>query len=206
MHHSRLRLAHRWLLSAVVLVVTTGSATANYYELLRRVPDSANTLILIDVEKMLMSPIAMKEKWRDKANSSERETLHFPINSVRYMLASKLNFVSNFENLWDVAMIESISDLSLPYLSKMEGGYLDTVEGQQVAFSPRNAFFVSFEPTILGVYFPANRQDLGRWLRTLKRLQRPASLGLSSECGLAGARQGSHGCRVRPRRLVHEPA
>ena len=55
----------------------------------------------------------------------------------------------------------------------MEGGYLDTVEGQQVAFSPRNAFFVSFKPTILGVSFPANRQDLGRWLRSVQRRDEP---------------------------------
>jgi len=142
-------------------------------DLLRRVPDSANTLILIDVERMLMSPIAMKEKWRDKANASEGESLHFPINAERYMLASKLDFISGFEDIWDAALIETTSDVSLPYLSKREGGYLDTVEGQQVAFSPRNAFFVSFKPTILGVAFPANRQDLGRWLRNIQRHRDP---------------------------------
>jgi len=142
-------------------------------DLLRRVPDSANTLILIDVERMLMSPIAMKEKWRDKANSSQGESLHFPSNAVRYMLASKLDFVSDFEDIWDNALIETTSAVSLPYLSKMEGGYLDTVEGQQVAFSPRNAFIVSFKPTILGVSFPANRQDLGRWLRKIQHHEDP---------------------------------
>jgi hypothetical protein len=173
MHRSWLRLADRWLLSSLVLLATTGSASANYFELLRRVPDSANMVILIDVERMLMSPIAMREKWRDKANSPEAGTLHFPINAERYLLASKLNFVSNFEDLWDVAMIETINAVSLPQLSKTEGGYLDTVEGKQVAFSPRNAFFVLFEPTILGVSFPANRQDLGRWLRTLQRFKEP---------------------------------
>ena len=36
---------------------------------------------MIDVERMLMSPIAMKEKWRDKANSAEGQMLHFPINA-----------------------------------------------------------------------------------------------------------------------------
>ena len=169
----RLRLAYRWLPSAMILSMAAGSATANYYELLRRVPDSANAIILIDVERMLMSPIAMKEKWREKANSSDRETLHFPVNSVRYMLASKLNAVANFEDLWDVALIESIDPVSLPYLSKMEGGYLESLEGQQVAYSPRNAFFVSLTPKIVGVSFPANRQDLGRYLRSLKRQEKP---------------------------------
>src|SRR5438132_227343 len=128
MHHACPRFAHRWLLSVVVLLVATGSAAANYYELLQRVPDSANTIILIDVERMLMSPIAMKEKWRDQANSAEGKSLHFPINAERYLLASKLDFVSNLENLWDVALIETTSDVSLPYLSKTEGGYLETVE------------------------------------------------------------------------------
>src|SRR5437763_16544397 len=124
MHRARLQFAHSGLLSLLVLLATAGSASANYYELLRRIPDSTNTLILIDVERMLMSPIAMREKWRDKGNSPEAGTLHFPINAERYMLASKLNFVSNFEDLWDIAMIETISDVSLPYLSKTEGGYL----------------------------------------------------------------------------------
>src|SRR3954469_4581743 len=107
MHCACPRFAHRGLLSVVVLLVATGSAAANYYELLQRVPDSANTLILIDVERMLMSPIAMKEKWRDKANSADGQALHFPINAERYLLASKLDFVSNFDNLWDVALIET---------------------------------------------------------------------------------------------------
>ena len=35
------------------------------------------------------------------------QTLHFPANSERYMLASKLNFVSNFEDVWDIALIET---------------------------------------------------------------------------------------------------
>jgi hypothetical protein len=156
-----------------MLLAAAGSGAANYYELLRKVPDSANTLIMIDVERMLMSPIAMREKWRDTANASRGEPLHIPINAERYMLASKLNFVSNFENVWDVALIETTSDVSLPYLSKREGGYLDTVEGQEVAFSPRNAFFVSFKPTVLGVAFPANKQDLARWLRMVQRHDEP---------------------------------
>jgi hypothetical protein len=164
------------LLSALLLLTAAGSAAANFMELLRQAPESANTLILIDVERMLMSPIAIKEKWRDKANSSassQSDSLHFPINSKRYMLASKLNFASAFENIWDVGLIETIAEIALPYLAKMEGGYLDKMDGQEVAYSPRNAFLVLLKPTILGVSFPANRQDLRRWLRAVKRRDEP---------------------------------
>ena len=123
MNHARFRLAFPGLLSGLMLLVATGPAGANYYELLRRVPESANTLIMIDVERMLMSPIAMKEKWRDKANSAEGQMLHFPINSQRYMLASKLDFIGDFDDLWDIALIETSEPVSLPYLAKSEGGY-----------------------------------------------------------------------------------
>src|SRR5262249_18335554 len=154
------RLSCLWSFSVLLLLVTAGSARADFMDLVRRVPESANTMILIDVERMLMSPIAMKEKWRDKIKAAHEEPVHFPANSKGYLLATKLNFVSAFENLWDVALIETITDLALPYLAKMEGGYLDKVEGQEIAYSPRNAFFVSLKPTIVGVSFPANRQDL----------------------------------------------
>ena len=160
------------MIMSSVLLLATGQAPANYYELLRRVPESANTIILIDVERMLMSPIAMKERWREKGDS-EGVTLHFPINSVRYMLASKLDFTSNFEDQGDVALIETPESVSLPFVGKTEGGYLDAIDGQEVVYSPRNAFFVSIKPNILGVFFPAKRQELGRWMRSLKRLDPP---------------------------------
>jgi hypothetical protein len=172
MYQPQLRTVRPCAILGLVLLTANGPASANYYELLRRVPESANTIILIDVERMLMSPIAMKEKWRDKGNS-DGVALHFPINAVRYMLASKLDFISNFEDQGDIALIETAEGVSLPYLAKAEGGYLDTIDGQHVAFSPRNAFFVSFKPNILGVSFPANRQELARWLRSAKRLDPP---------------------------------
>jgi hypothetical protein len=173
MHHTRRQFTYPCIFSVLVLLLAAGSARADFADLVRRVPDSANTMILIDVERMLMSPIAMKEKWLDKVKSSQGESLHFPTNSKRYLLASKLNFVSEFEDLWDVALVETINDVALPFLAKMEGGYLDKVEGQEVAYSPRNAFFVSLKPTIVGVSFPANKQDLARWLRSIHRRDDP---------------------------------
>lgn len=168
----RFRFASRILTLGAMLLAGATQSSANYYELLRRVPESANTLVMIDVERLLMSPIAMKQKWREKANAEGVE-LHFPINAERYILASKMDLVGGQPNEWDVALIETAEAVSLPYMARAEGGYIDTLDGQEVAFSPRNAFLVSFKPTILGVSFPGNRQDLGRWLRSLKRHEKP---------------------------------
>ena len=90
------------------------------------------------------------------------------------MLASKLNVVANFENLWDVALIESI-DATCRCLTcpRWKGAISIRSKGSRSRYSPRNAFFVSLTPKIVGVSFPANRQDLGRWLRSLKRHEKP---------------------------------
>ena len=142
-------------------------------ELLRRVPDSANTLIMIDVERLLMSPIAMKEKWRDKANSSDGEPFHFPVNAERYMLASKVDYVSSFDDVWDTALIETTSDISLPYLSKMEGGYLDTVEGQAGCLLSSQCLPRAVQTQDPGPLFPGQQAGPGRWLRKVKRRDEP---------------------------------
>jgi hypothetical protein len=157
----------------IALLATVGTARANFQELLRRAPQDANTIIMIDVERLLMSPIAMKDKWLDKLRAPGAESPHFPANSKRYMLVSKQNFVSHFEDIWDVALIEAAGPVSVPYLAKAEGGYVDSLEGFEVAYSPRNAFFVSLKPDMVGVSFPANRQDLSRWLRGVRNRNEP---------------------------------
>ena len=67
---STFRLALGLLPFRPVFAAPTGPARANYYELLRRIPESAKTIILIDVERMFMSPIAMKQKWRERGQLS----------------------------------------------------------------------------------------------------------------------------------------
>ena len=90
MHQSAMRIVGLSFLLGLFLAAS--QASANYYELLRRVPESANTIILIDVERMLMSPIAMKEKWRDKGDSegwrSTSQSMPFATCSRRSLTSS----------------------------------------------------------------------------------------------------------------------
>ena len=56
MNRTRPRLAYCCVVSVITIVAAAGMASANYMELLRRVPDSANTLIMIDVERHVDEP------------------------------------------------------------------------------------------------------------------------------------------------------
>ena len=71
------------------------------------------------------------------------------------MLASKLDFIANFEDQGDIALIETPEGVSLPYLAKTEGGYLDGIDGQEVAFSPATRFSSRSNPTSWA--FPSRR-------------------------------------------------
>ena len=94
MHHTaRLRFARRGLLSVLMLLVATGSAAANYYELLRRVPDSTNTLILIDAERMLMSPIAMRRSGATRPTRPNGR--HSTFRSTRSAICSRRSSTSS---------------------------------------------------------------------------------------------------------------
>ena len=157
MNPLRFRLAFPSLLTGLVMLAPLASVRANYYELLRRVPESANTIIMIDVERLLMSPIAMKRNGA-KSPMPPKDGC-FTFHPTRCAACSPRSSTS-----CAISTTCGISRWSrrpnrfrCPTWLKAEGGYIDNLEGQEIAFSPRDAFFVSLKPNILGVSFPANR-------------------------------------------------
>jgi hypothetical protein len=51
------------VLSAALVLAVAGPAAAQFRELAGRVPNSANALVLLNVEKILQSPKAVAEGW-----------------------------------------------------------------------------------------------------------------------------------------------
>jgi hypothetical protein len=174
MNRFAVRLSRGGFLSLVATLLVTMTASANDYDLLLRAPESANALILANVEELLRSPLALREKWRDQQGSTERPVVTMAPDIKHLLLLAKVNFAGRFANEWDVALAETTHDVSMALVARAEGGYVDTVEGMQTAYSPRDAFFVSLTPRILGAMFPANRQDLAHWLRGVKERNQPS--------------------------------
>src|SRR5262249_2003605 len=72
-------------------------------------------------------------------------------------------------------------------IAQAEAGGVDTLAGQPVVLSPRNAYYTTFGPQLVGVSRPANRQDMGRWVRFPKSNTKP---GPSPSLQTATARGG----------------
>ena len=79
------------------------------------------------------------------------------------MLASHLSPQAELQADWELAVMSLDSPMSMKAIARAEGGYVDSINGLQAAWTPSNAYFVSLDEKTLGMMFPANRQHVGRW-------------------------------------------
>lgn len=148
---------------AISVVAWTHPAQADFKSLLGRVPGDANTVVLIDVEKMLGSPLGIREGWKAKmANAYASKPLVVPPNANRVIMAAWID-PGNLETIWEVSVMDLAKAPSLDSIARLEGGYLDKFASIPAVWSPINAYFIQFEAQVLGAASPANRQFASRW-------------------------------------------
>lgn len=156
------------VLVSVMLTGTGGSASAQLGELLRRVPSDANMLVVMDVEKMLATPMAEREFWgaRLQLRSSSKQVIISP-NVTRVVMATNLDLEQK-QSRWTAAVGHLKVEPSLEKVAEGEGGHTDEVDGLGAVWSPRDMFMVKFAPRTFGLMSPANRQAVLRWIRQSK--------------------------------------
>ena len=159
--------------AAVLLVGLSAqavSAQGRFDDLLMRLPDSTNALMLIDVEALRRSPLAVREGWQKQYESTYvNQPMILPPESDRLVLASQMNPNRGFAQAWEAAAISLTEPLSMRSIARAEGGYLDTIGGLEAAWTPSDAYFVSIDADTLGVMHPAHRQAVARWAETSRR-------------------------------------
>ncbi len=91
------------MLSAWLLLGVAGvDVHAQFAPLLQRIPESANTIFLLHVEKIFNSPLAQKEGWQQHYEKSvDAGMMHLPADTLQYILAGDLDFTS-MQPAWQV--------------------------------------------------------------------------------------------------------
>ncbi len=136
-----------------------------FESLLTRVPAGANTLVLIDVEATLAAPVAKENGWGKQLELSYVERpIFLPPEASKLIVAASLRSNDDFSRLWELAAMELLEPMSMRSIARSEGGYVDEINGVQAAWTPSDAYFVSFSDRELGVMFPAERQFVSRWV------------------------------------------
>ena len=165
------------ILFACAVFVVSHCVPARSDELLRRVPASANALMVIDVKALAITPLAVQQGWNRKLEAANADRpLMLPPEADRILVAAHLDSHREMGVVWELAVMQLTEPMAMRSVARAEGGYLDKINGLDSVWTPSDAYFVALEPKLLGVMFPANRQLVSRWAQLGKA---NASLGVS---------------------------
>ncbi|HZZ73607.1 MAG TPA: hypothetical protein VFE24_15245 [Pirellulales bacterium] len=139
-------------------------AAGDFTALVHCVPSSANTLVLIDTQKILATGVAQAEDWKDKLEKAHAAGLTImPANAERGVFASNMDF-SFLSPMWETVVLDLDHDPNLKAFALRAGGTVETVQKHTVVALPGNAYAVAFGGRIVGAMAPASRQTVARWL------------------------------------------
>lgn len=135
----------------VSLSIRANSQEPTLAEVLASSPDRPNALLYMD------TPLVRKFVTGTPLFSELSEKL----GEVR--IAAELDF-KTLEPTWEVgyATVSGIPEASL--IAASVGGYVDTIAGKTVVWSPRKSYLVPMPSGVLGLVRPSDRKLASRWL------------------------------------------
>src|SRR5262245_4239178 len=156
---------NRALLSFALVSLLSRPAIAQFSELAAKIPGTANAIVLLDGPKLLASPLAVKEGWKEKYDQAFASGLvSIAPDTQQLILASQIDY-EFMRPVWEAAVGDLGRERSLAEVARRTKGTIDPLGEAQAVALRDNAFLVAFGPKRLGVMSPANRQSVARWVR-----------------------------------------
>lgn len=138
---------------------------AQFEDLARKVHLGSNAIVAIDVAAVQASPLAKKEGWSQRLDEAYvNRAVFLPPEAKQLLIASHLRPDRDFEQAWEVAVMTMSESPSMGAVARAEGGYVDTINGVEAAWSPSDAYIVKLEDKTMGIVSPAHRQAVSRWI------------------------------------------
>lgn len=144
------------------------SAFAQFEELVKQVPRSANAVVILNLEKAKNSPMGQREGWAARIEKSFEEGLtRVPPQATQFVLAAELDF-QGMEPMWQAAVLNLNSDVLIDKIAETYGGAEETILSRKAVALPGDGYAVALGTRTLAAARPANRQFVLRWLRETK--------------------------------------
>jgi hypothetical protein len=155
---------HITMASGLALLVVQ-PASAQFRDLVTKLPKSANSIVLLNISKAVNSPMGVREGWKKKIDKSfEAGLIRVPPQATKYVIASQLD-LEFMEPIWSAAVVELSEAVSLPKIAERRRGTVDSIDGLAAVALPNDTYLVRFALTTVGAMQPANRQAVTRWIR-----------------------------------------
>lgn len=163
-------MSYRRLVTAILVAVAfagvaMNQAAAQYGNLIARVPSGANAIVILDVQKLLNSPLGKTQNWRgNQEKMAEAGVSMVPPSTQHFVLASRMD-LEFMQPVWEVAVAELSYEVSMPRVAARWGGEIDRIENRNTVQLADDSYVVEFSGSQAGIYRPANRQSVAQWLR-----------------------------------------
>lgn len=149
-----------------VLLICLRPVNGQFAPAARWVPESANSLVLVQAKRILDSELSQAEGWRkDRIKAFKSGAAFLPVTTDKMLVGAELD-LDNLEPKWQISVFESSGPkVNLTKFSEKAGGNLEMVNGKEALSLPNNTYVVQVDDTTLAAMTPANRQAVSRWLR-----------------------------------------
>jgi hypothetical protein len=162
-------LVQRCTLITLFVALSPMATASDFDDLLKRLPSQSNLLVVMDIASIHESPVAVKEGWKQQhENDYVGGSARIPPTAKKLVVGAQLN-PAKLDLTWTIGLLENKDDLNMVQIAKNVRGQLDQISNHQVVAGAPNTFYISLGPTVLGIYRPANRQEVARWLRDSER-------------------------------------
>lgn len=152
------------LVGITILTSLPTSSFAQFRELTKRIPDGANAIFFVDVNKLQNSPLGKAHNWREKQEEAFEAGIEaIPPQANTFVAAAKLDLETK-QPEWQVGLMELKYDPSLPKVAVRYQGTTDYISERPVAILPGDIYVVKFMENVVGYGTPATRQDVARWI------------------------------------------
>ena len=150
--------------AVVTFLLVPRASHAQFEGMKYRVPADANTLILINAEKMFGSPVADRGRWEARRKAAYDAGISgLPPDGTEVLLAGRTDFEYG-SSVWELGMLKLRGDRSVADVAQRYGGVMDQIAERDATRLPNDNYVVQLMSNLLAAYTPANRQDVKRWL------------------------------------------
>ena len=160
----------KWLLTPLLclLAVSQSPGQGPYDDLLKWIPENANTLLLMNIQELHKSPLGKQEDWAKKHTRTSLGSVgSISPSMTKVVVAAQLN-PSTLDYAWQAGVFQLDLSIKQKQLASLVSGSMDSVGGKPIVLSPRNAYFVQFKEWVIGMMRPANRQVMSQWIRSAR--------------------------------------
>ena len=121
---------------ALIVLCQPSSAVGPFHILVHHLPDDANTLVLFNVEAIMATPLAQKEKWRERHDNMFTSGLILvPPQANQFAMASQMD-VETMQPHWNAAVANVTYEPQMLKVTERYGGNVDEIDGQDAAVLP----------------------------------------------------------------------